>query len=274
MTVPMRRGVLASRLSSLLCRSAIAALAAIAPLLSACSLSPLNHRINVGQEPFIIFVGDGIDHHTDLFAAAAGGGTVAQVTFTPLVEQGPRLTPIGDVVAFLRMRDTLPGTRHDVVVMNLLSGSEVVLGLPAGSGQPERVAWSPDASNLYIRTDRGVWQSTAPPMRSAVMPVASSERADADSALELWLGQPRFARVVGCAAGGLCVVGPKGDTTALAPTGSDALRWGDDSVAWFENNGVTVRSLGPGRSRRVNWRNPPVHPRDGSYAAGAPIRSQ
>ncbi len=105
-------------------RDTTAAVIAVAVALSACSFSPLAHRINVGQEPFVIFVGDGIDHHTDLFAAPAGGGEVAQLTFTALVEQHPRLSPSGDVVAFIRMRDTLPGTHHDVVAMNLLTGGD------------------------------------------------------------------------------------------------------------------------------------------------------
>ncbi|MGH7594060.1 MAG: TolB family protein [Gemmatimonadales bacterium] len=247
-------------------RAIAAALAVALPCLG-CSFSPLNHRIDVGREPFLVFAGEGIDQHTDLFAVKAGGGDVVQVTFTPLIEQAPRLNPTGDVVAFLRMRDTLPASHRDVVLMNLLSGGEAELRIPAGDGQPRGVAWNTNGTSLYIRTDRGIWRSPAPP-DAPVAPVAPSDLATADSALDLWLGKPPFARVVDCVAGGLCIIGPKRDTTALAPSGVDAMRWGDDSVAWFENGNVMVRSLGPGRLRRVLWRNPPMHPRDGSYAGG------
>lgn len=248
----------------------ITASAAVTLLLSSCGFSPLSHHISVGEEPFLIFVGEGIDQHTDLFAVAAGGGTVFQVTFTPLIERHPRLTPSGTVVAFLRMRDTLPGSHHDVALMDLVTGGDAVLSLPAGSGQPGELAWSADGSRLYIRTDRGVWQAPAPPAAAVVTPVVAAERAAADSALDLWLGRPAFAMVVHCRDGGLCIIGPQRDTTALAPNGRDALRWGDDSVGWFEDSAIVVRSLGPGRLRRVLWHDPPKNPRDASYTAGTP----
>lgn len=249
---------------------ATAAIAAVA-LLSACSFSPINHRIKVGEESFIVFVGEGKDQSTDLFAVPAGGGTVAQVTFTPLVEKGPRLSPTGEIVAFLRMRDTLPGTARGVVLMNLLGGGEAMIKLPADAGVPTALAWSGDSRSLYVRTDRGTWQSTVPPVEPAVTPVASV--AAADSALDIWLGDPPFARVIGCASGGLCIFGPKRDTTALAPNGRDALRWGSDSVAWFQPDGMIVRSLGPGRERRVTWTNGPANPREATYAS-APLPTQ
>ena len=239
-------------------------------LLSACGFSPLSHHISVGDDPFLVFVGEGIDQHTDLFAVAAGGGTVFQLTFTPLIERHPRLAPTGTVVAFLRMRDTLPGTHHDVALMDLVTGGDATLTLPPGSGQPDDLAWSADGKRLYIRTDRGIWQASAPPAAATVSPVAQADLAAADSALDLWLGRPAFAQVVHCGNGGLCIIGPKHDTTALAPQGRDALRWGDDSVGWFEDGAVVVRSLGPGRLRRVLWHAPPDNPRDASYTAGAP----
>ena len=245
------------------------AASAAALLVSGCGFSPLSHHISVGDEPFVIFVGEGIDQHTDLFAVAAGGGGVFQVTFTPLIEQHPRLSPTGTIVAFLRMRDTLPRTQRDVVLMDLATGGDAVLALPPGSGRPLDVAWNAAGNSLYVRTDRGIWQSAVPASPSSFIPVAPADLATADSSLDLWVGRPRFARVIGCAAGGLCIVGPKGDTTALAPTGVDPVRWGDDSVAWFENAALAVRSLGPGRLRRISWQNPPQHPRDASYAAGA-----
>ena len=249
-------------------RAAVAC-ASVALCFSACSFSPISHRIKVGEEPFVVFVGEGIDHNTDLFAVPAGGGTVAQVTFTPLVEQGPRLSPSGEVVAFLRMRDTLADTHRDVVLMNLLGGGEVTLSLATDAGVPRAVAWSQDGRTLYIRTDRGDWQSAIPPAPVAVVPVPAAESAAIDSALALWLGEPRFARVIACVDGGLCIVGPRRDTTPLAPQGHDPMRWGRDSVAWFQQGGIVVRSLGPGRERRITWTNAPDRPRDGSYTAGS-----
>ena len=246
-----------------------AAAFAAATFVSGCSFSPINHRIKVGEESFLVFVGEGIDHNTDLFAAPAGGGAVAQVTFTPLVERGPRLSPTGEVVAFLRMRDTLSASHRDVVLMNLLGGGEVTLTLPAGAGVPTAVAWSRDSHSLYIRTDHGDWQAAAPPAAPAATPVGAADSVLVDSAFDIWLGEPRFARVIRCASGGLCIVGPKGDTTSLAPLGRDPVRWGNDSVAWFEQDGIVVRSLGPGRERRVTWTGGPQHPRDLTYAAAA-----
>jgi hypothetical protein len=250
---------------------ATAAIAAVA-LVSGCSFSPINHRVKVGEEPFIVFVGEGIDHNTDLFAVPAGGGSVAQVTFTPLVERSPRLSPDGEFVAFIRMRDTIRGAPRTVVLMNLLGGGEATLALPPDAGAPTMVGWSTDGHTLYIRTDHGDWQAASPPAATLVATVPIAESARVDSALDVWLGEPRFARVISCAAGGLCIVGPKGDTTALAPQGRDPMRWGTDSVAWFQENGMIVRSLGPGRERRVTWTNGPEHPRDATYAAGPNTR--
>ncbi len=244
---------------------AAATIAAVA-LLSACSFSPLAHHIKIGEDPFVVFVAEGIDQHTDLFAVPANGGVVSQVTFTPMIERGPRLSPAGEVVAFIRMRDTLAGSPRDVVLMNLLSGGDKIVPLPAGAGQPQAVAWSDNGTKLYIRTDRALWQTVTPPAALNVVAVTPADAAPADSALDRWLGLPRFSRAIACATGGICVIGPKGDTALLAPLGHDAIRWGTDSVGWFEGDAIVVRSLGPGHERRVTWTDGPGHPRDGSYA--------
>src|SRR5262249_39117196 len=116
---------------------------------AACSLSPVAHRLKIGEESFVLFVGEGHDGNTDLFAVPSGGGEVLQVTFTPLIEASPALSPAGDVVAFIRMHDTLPGTIRGVVAMNLLSGDEIHLGLPIEAGSPTALAWSHDAGALF-----------------------------------------------------------------------------------------------------------------------------
>lgn len=243
--------------------------AAIAFAISGCAFSPLAHRIKVGEEPFVIFVGTGRDQHTDLFAVLANGGPVTQVTFTALIEQGPQLTPSGEMVAFIRMRDTLPDQHRDLVVVNLLSYAELVIALPDSAGRLSQVAWSDDVSKLYMRTDRGLWQAPAPPVSGSPTLVLPADSAVADSALTLWLGRPRFTRVTHCAAGGVCVTGSSGDTAVLASDGRDAMRWGDDSVAWFQRDGIMVRSLGPGHERLVTWNDGPANVREGSYARGA-----
>ncbi len=235
-------------------------------LVGGCKFSPLMNRIEVGEEPFAVVVGEGPDGRTDLFAVPAGGGLVTQLTFTLPIEIGPRLTRDGGVLAFLRMRDTLPTTPHEVVVMNLVSGGERSLPLPADAGQAQHVGWSDDETTLYVRTDRGIWAIAAPPAAPAARAVTAGD-AVADTALTLWLGTPRFARAISCGPA-ICAITPRGDTTQLTPTGRDPLRWGTDSVAWFDDDVLVVRSLGPGGPRRMSWSQAPTRPRDAAYAKG------
>lgn len=239
---------------------------ALVTLMAGCSFSPLAHRIDIGSDPFVVVAGRGADQNVDLFAGHVDGGDMYQFTFTPLIESEPAVTRLGDRVAFLRSRDTT--TSPDVVVMNLLSGGEATLSLPGDAGRPRALAWADGDTALYVRTDRGVWTSAARPRAPAPTPVAPSARAHADSLLDLWLGTPRFTRAIGCPGGGLCVVGPRGDTGQLAPQGHAPMRWGSDSVAWFEGSQLVVRSLGPGAARRIHWTNSPDTIYAASYAAG------
>ncbi|MBA3496208.1 MAG: hypothetical protein H0T86_03805, partial [Gemmatimonadales bacterium] len=88
--------------------------------------------------------------------------------------------------------------------------------------------------------------------------VPAAERAAAESALAVLLGTPAFARVVPCAEpGSLCLAGDTGAPGLLARGARDAVRWGRDSVAFFVGSGLEIRPLGPGRARRLDWRNPP-----------------
>ncbi len=232
---------------------------------ASCGISPLSHRIHVGEDPFVVFVATGVDGHTDLFAGPAGGGDIVQFTYTPLVESSPRVRAGGEVVAFLRGRDTSATAPRDVVLMNLVSSGETRIVLPTAAGGAKALAWSRDTVHIYVRTDRGLWQVAAPPGPPRPTPVPSADTASADSALAVWLGDPPFARAVSCSGGGVCTIGPKGDTTALAPQGRDPIRWGADSVAWFENDNLQVRSLGPGVPHRVVWRDMPKQPRQLDY---------
>ncbi|MGH7581800.1 MAG: hypothetical protein ACREL5_01085, partial [Gemmatimonadales bacterium] len=185
-------------------------------------------------------------------------------TFTPQIETEPRLAPGGELVAFIRARDTLPVTPRLVVLMDLIAGTEFPVKLPAAAGRPLTIAWSGDSA-LDIRAQRGIWRARALGHGTPV-PVTGTDSVAADSTLALWLGKPRFAQVIRCAGGGVCVRTIKGDTGELAPQGRDAFAWGRDSVAWFEGNDLYVRSFGPGLPRRVPLDHPPAHPRDGSYS--------
>ncbi|MES2125248.1 MAG: hypothetical protein V4503_11235 [Gemmatimonadota bacterium] len=248
-------------------RQCAGSLFTVALLLAGCNLSPLRNRIKVGEEPIVIFVGEGIDGHTDLFAVPASGGSIAQLTFTPLLESMPRINARGDVVAFIRARDTAATAANEVVVMNLLNGAERAVPLPDGAGHIKAIAWGPGDSALYLRSDGGTWRASTPPAPTSVVAATGSDFVQADSVFELWVGEPRFARLFPCQGGGVCAVGPRVDTTVLSEQGRDPLRWGSDSVAWFEGDGMVVRGIGPGTVRRILWKRPPLHPRDGSYGA-------
>jgi len=241
----------------------------LATVLASCALTPLSHRINVGEEPFLVFVGEGADRHTDLFAVQAGGGAVIQLTFTPQVEWHPRLAPDGKSLAFLRARDSLPTTDRQVVLMDLVTGNERTVTLPDQAGRPQDLGWSPDGAGIYIGADHGLWRADARTATAGAVRMEGTDSVRAVAALQIWLGHPPFARVIPCTSGGLCVLTVHGDTGALAPTGHDPVRWGDDSVGWFDGSDLYVRPLGPGVRRRIGWTNAPSNPHDATYAPGA-----
>ncbi len=247
---------------------AVALTAIVAAGVVGCSVSPIANRVKIGEEDFVVFAGDGVDGRSDLFVSLANGGTVTQLTFTTPLEMLPRLSPEGGVLAFVRARDSLPSSPRTLVVMNLLNGAERDIALPDSAGKPQALGWARELGVFYVRTDRATtWRVTTPPLALAVTSVPAGEQVAADSALATWLGEPRFARAVACPAGGVCVIGPSGDTTTLAANGQGVLRWGADSVAWFEGTDLIVRSLGPGPARRVLWRRVPARPREATYAA-------
>ncbi len=237
-------------------RVAIAVLA-----LAACAgLSPLRGRAIVGRDAYAIFVADGPGGQADLFAVRADGGSVFQVTFTSVVESAPALSPDGGTVAFLRgrtTRDSLPAT---LWILNLLSGAERELRLPAGA-LPDRVGWSADGKLLYVRAGSGRYVLHAPPGAAEARPLADAERAMADSSLSVLLGDPPFGRVVPCD-DALCVQADSAAPTRFAEHAHDAVRWGPDSVGFFSGQDLIVRPLGPGRPRRVDWSAVPGRPRE------------
>lgn len=232
-----------------------------------CSISPLQGRIDVGEEPFVVFVAEGTDGKTDLFASLPGGGEVSRLTFTELAESSPRVTREGGLVVFLRVRSPSEPDRRDVVIMNLLSGAERRLELPAAAATPEQVAWTADETGVYVRAGEGTWMIQAPPAEGHPVRLPADRLGGADSALAVLLGSPAFARAEPCVDGGICVTGPNGEPNRLSTTGSGPFRWGSDSLAWFDGGTIRVRPLGPGPVRAVDWTDGRVTgAREGSYA--------
>lgn len=248
-------------------RGAVAALT----VLAGCTLPPLRGVAEIGKDPYAVFVAKGTGG-TDLYVARSDAATVVPLTFTPVTELGPALSPDGAMVAFLREpwpADT--SATRSVWLINLLSGAERELALPRKvTERPERVGWSADGSTIFLRTDRGVWRFATPPAAADPRPLRAAERAAADSAFMTLLGDPVFARAEECGGegGGVCVVGESGNPAVIARAGSAPARWGGDSVSYFTPDGLEVRPLGPGRPRVVEWRPAPIEPRSLTFFPG------
>jgi hypothetical protein len=233
------------------------------------TLPPLRGKIDVGRESYAVFVG-GSGLGGDLYAVRGEGGPVYQITFTPVAELRPALSPDGAAVAFLRGLSLRDSTPSSVWVLNLLNGSERELRLPKGAGVPERVAWSPDGKSLVLRTTRELYRLNAPPARPDPRSVPSEERAAAESSLAVLLGDPVFATVVPCKrAEDLCVVPQRGSPGILAQAASDPVRWGRDSVAFFTGELFQIRPLARGRPRLLHWSEVPPRPRQLTFFPGS-----
>jgi DNA-binding beta-propeller fold protein YncE len=251
-----------------------ARLPALGLVLACQGVSPLTNRIAVGEQPFVVFVGEGQDGWTDLYAADAAGGTVVRLTFTRDRESAPALHPNGGAVAFVR--DNVDGSTV-LAVLNLVNAAEreVVLSRSADMRGPWHTAWSSDGMTLYVQSGTGAIAATpAPPHRLVLNPLADKapERQAADSALRLLLGSPAFASVERCpsAAEEFCVRTSDGTTESLGPAVRDPFRWGADSLGYLEYGRLTVRPLGGGLVRRVHLVQPPAQLRQPTYHPGAP----
>lgn len=237
-------------------------------LLTACrvSLSPLQNQLAPGQEPFAVFVAQGEGDTGDLYAVAGGGGVTYPVTFTRVREFAPSLSPSGVMLAFIREgKAGDPSTRH-AVVMNLLSGSE--RRFPALASAVEALAWRADGGALFLRAGDAIYEAPAPPAKGAPRLLDSAETVAADSAFDVLLGAPAFARAVECPEVGVCVELPSGERSVMDPAGRGAARWGDDSVGYFRGNDFVVRPLGAGRERELRFTPPRVDPRELTYFPG------
>jgi hypothetical protein len=239
-------------------------------LLPACgTLPPLRGKIEVGRDAYAVFVG-GSGVSGDLYAVRADGGPAFPITYTPVAELAPALSPNGTDLAFLRsqsLRDSTPAT---VWVMNLLNGSERELELPKGAAAPERVGWSADGKTVIVRAGEGLYEFDAPPAKPEARPVAPAESAAAESSLAVLLGDPVFARVVVCRRADLCLITRRGAPGILAQAARDPVRWGSDSVAFLVGEDILqIRPLAKGRPRALNWSNVPARPRQLTFFRGS-----
>jgi hypothetical protein len=215
------------------------------------SLSPLSNRLQIGQEPYVVFAAAGEEGVGDLFASSTAGGAVFQVTFTRVDERLPALSPSGILLAFVRA--AAPGTqaRASLVVMNLLNGAERRVELEGKS--IDAVAWSADGNHLFIRGADGIEVTAAPPAPLALTPVPTAQLAAADSLFRILLGDPPQAEAVPCAGAGLCARFADGHEQPITPTGSSPVRWPGDSLLYREGERWVVRPLGGGKSRDLVW---------------------
>lgn len=238
-------------------------------IISCGTLPPLRGKIEVGRDAYAVFVG-GSGVSGDLYAVRADGGPAFPITYTPVAELAPALSPNGSDLAFLRsqsLRDTTPAT---VWVMNLLNGSERELRLPKDAAAPERVGWSDDGMTVIVRAGQGLYWFDAPPARSEANPVPPAESAAAESSLAVLLGDPVFARVIVCKRRtDLCLTTRKGAPAILAQAARDPVRWGTDSVAFLVGDNILqIRPLARGRPRALNWSNVPARPRQLTFFEG------
>ena len=239
-------------------------------LLTACdpTLPPLRGQMEIGQDPYAVFVG-GSGPNSDLYAIRSDGGQPVAITFTNVAELHPALSPDGGGLAFLRGTSLRDSTPASVWVMNLLNGSERELVLPKSSGRPARLGWEPGGTSLIVATDSGLYRIPTPPAAPDPRRVAPDERARAESSLAVLLGNPVFARLVPCQfPADLCVSGDSG-TALLASGARDPVRWGGDSVAFFAGDELEIRPLARGRPRRLVWSNRPERPRQMTFFEGS-----
>ncbi len=230
------------------------------------TVAPLRGKIDVGREPYAVFVG-GSGMSGDLYAVHAGGGPAHPITFTPVAELRPALAPNGVDLAFLRgesLRDSTPAT---VWLMNLLNGVERELELPEGAGRPEQVAWDSEGRSLVVESENGLYHFDAPPEEPNPRAVPDSARAAAESSLAVLLGDPVFAKVVPCKrTDDLCVLTRGGRSRILAQAAHDPVRWGTDSVAFFTVGGLLqIRPLARGRPRLLHVSDAPPRVRQVTF---------
>jgi hypothetical protein len=241
--------------------------------LAACSLPPLRGRAEIGKDRYAVFAAD-VPGGTDLFAVLPTGGAPIPLTFSPVEESDPALSPDGATVLFLRHERRGADDRRTVWLLNLLSGTERELVLPASwKAAPDGAAWSRDGRGVYVRTIGGTTRGTArfalPPASSQPVLIPAAEQPRADSSFLVLLGSPAFAAVSECG-DGLCTIGADGASTPLVSPAREPARWGADSVGYFTGDRFAIRPLGPGRARSLEWSPAPANPRHLTFFPGRP----
>jgi len=238
--------------------------------LTGCAVTPLSNRIAVGEEAFVIGVGEGADSMTDLYAAPAAGGTFVRLTFTRAAEQLPRLAPSGTAVAFVRHESGADSTRWSVVILDLRSNVERSARLPPGSAPPTRIGWNPDETGVVVQA--GGYLTLPAEGARTLSPVPLSRFPSADSMTGELLGDPPAAMVRECANGELCIAAASGEVGLLAAGAGGAIRWGGDSIGYFTARGFEVRPLAGGNSRHPDWSGKPSRLRNLTHHPGMPSR--
>lgn len=232
------------------------------------TLPPLRGQMDIGQDAYAIFVGGGA-LGSDLYAVRPEGGEAVQITFTNVAELRPALSPDGTRLAFLRSASLNDTTPASVWMMNLRSGSERELSLPADAGAPRRVGWERDGRAAIVAAEGGLYRVETSPSSVNPHQVESAARAQAESSLAVLLGDPVFTRVVPCEnRSDLCVVGAKGRPALLAQSVRDPVRWGTDSVGFFVGDRLQIRPLRRGRPRLLLITNAPERPREMTFFPG------
>jgi hypothetical protein len=224
----------------------------------------------VGEEPFVIAVGEGPDGRTDLFAAPAGGGVFTRLTFTRPEERFPHISPGGTAVAYLRSGEGTGSARWSLVIQNLLTNAEAIVPLPAAAGDPQRLGWDRGGKRVVLRA-QGFFVTGAPPERAELVPFPRDSLALADSLTTEQLGDPPQAMVEQCADGRECIRARSGEVSELDLNATGAVRWGGDSVGYFLPEGFEVRPLRGGHPRRPVWTGTPERLRQLSYHAGPQV---
>ena len=230
-------------------------------LVTSCVVTPLTNKIDVGEDPFVIGVGEGPDSLTDLFAAPAGGGAFVRLTFNRAEERGPRLSPDGLMVAYLR--HSKAGSDWSLVLLDLVRNTERSAPIPSDAGEPVRLGWSAEGDRIAVQAGR--YLTTRAPGPIVLEPLDSIA---GDSLVRERLGAEREGMIRVCdAGGGLCVV--VGDAvTPLGPERTGAIRWGADSLGYFTGANFEVRPLTGGYARRPTWTGLPSHLRELTYHGG------
>lgn len=240
-------------------------------LLAGCRehFTPLQNRIAVGKEAYVVFAADGQGGQGDLYAVDANGGVAYPFTYSLASESHPALDPTGVMLAFVRAPSDTGGTPTKLWVMNLLNGNE--RELPLGDGVvPRAAAWSRDGRTIYARTSNGIWSVAVPPAAPAPRHLGGSDSLTADSALTVLVGDPPFARIAPCREGveDLCAVPAAGAPQVVDSPAHGPFRWGSDSLAYFVGDRMLVRSVGPGRPREIRIERAPGHLRDATWFPG------